>query len=412
MDLPVARRDESRSSSSRHSHKIASRRLIGLVSGLSALVIIAAAAWLLSATTKPSPSITGAEAAVPVTASIAARKDFTNTVSALGTVRSIDSVAVQARVSGPIMKVEFTPGQDVRQGQELFLIDPRPYQAALDFAKAQLAHDQAILEEAQIDLRRYQTLAQQNSIAKQQAEDQAYVVEQDKGSVQLDQASIETAQLNVEFCHLAAPISGRAGALLVDLGNLVGPAAGQTTGSGAAASGSAAAGMSMVAITQMRPIYVDFSVPQDMLEQIKQAQDVAALEVDAYSQAGSLMEKGKLTLIDNQINTTTGTVMLQGTFANTNETLWPGEFVRVELVVSTQHNVVTVPAEAIMAGPSGSYVYVIGRDDTVRRINVQVAARHGGMTVIGSGLSGGEKVVVDGQYRLDDGVKVDIRQSG
>lgn len=349
---------------------------------------------------------------MPVTAAIATRKDVANSVTALGTVQSIDSVALQARVSGPIVKVEFTPGQDVKQGQELFLIDPRPYQAALDQAKAQLAHDEAVLDEAQIDLRRYQTLAQQNSIAKQQAEDQAYVVEQDKGSVQLDQATVETSQLNVEFCHIAAPISGRSGALLIDLGNLVSPPSGQTTsGAGSSAGAQATVGTSMVSITQMQPIYVNFSVAQDQLDEIKQNQAAQALEVDAHSQAGKLLEKGKLTLIDNQINTATGTVMLQATFANPDEALWPGEFVRVELIVSTRHNVVTVPADAVMAGPSGSYVYVVGPEQTVRRVAVEVAARRADIAVIGRGLSGGEAVVTNGQYRLDNGVKVEVQQN-
>lgn len=412
VDAPVTKRDYFWSGLSRRSHKIAARRLAGFGAGLALLIIIAVGIRLLSGTIGPSGPVSGVETAVPVTAAIATRKDVANSVTALGTVQSIDSVALQARVSGPIVKVEFTPGQDVKQGQELFLIDPRPYQAALDQAKAQLAHDEAVLDEAQIDLRRYQTLAQQNSIAKQQAEDQAYVVEQDKGSVQLDQATVETSQLNVEFCHIAAPISGRSGALLIDLGNLVSPPSGQTTsGAGSSAGAQATVGTSMVSITQMQPIYVNFSVAQDQLDEIKQNQAAQALEVDAHSQAGKLLEKGKLTLIDNQINTATGTVMLQATFANPDEALWPGEFVRVELIVSTRHNVVTVPADAVMAGPSGSYVYVVGPEQTVRRVAVEVAARRADIAVIGRGLSGGEAVVTNGQYRLDNGVKVEVQQN-
>ena len=163
---------------------------------------------------------------IPVTAASAKRQNVPDIVDTIGTVQSIDSVSVQAQVNGPIIKVEFAPGADVKKGQELFLIDPRPYQAALNSQEAQLAHDQGVLAEAQVDLTRYQLLAQQNSIAKQQAEDQVYVVEQDKGTVQLDQANVETAQLNLAYCHVIAPISGRAGALLADLGNLVGPTSG------------------------------------------------------------------------------------------------------------------------------------------------------------------------------------------
>lgn len=388
-----------------------SRRLVVVSIGI-VLVVVAISTRVLSTASNINGPLNAPEAAVPVTATTTARRDFANILSALGTVQSIDSVAVQARVTGPIAKVEFTPGQDIKQGQELFLIDPRPYEAALDQAKGQLRHDEAMLEEAQTDLKRYQTLAQQNSIAKQQADDQAYVVEQDQGTVQVDQANIETAQLNVEFCHIASPIPGRAGALLVDLGNLVAPPSSQTSATTASSAGQSVPGASMVLITQIRPIYVNFSVPQDMLEEIKRGQVAEPLEVDAYSQAGKLLEKGSLTLIDNRIDGATGTVMLQGTFPNADEALWPGEFVRAELIVSTRRNAVTVPADAVMAGPSGSYVYTIGADDRVRRVDVQVAARRGGTTVIASGLSGGEKVVTAGQYRLDDGVKVEIQQSG
>src|SRR5271155_1259037 len=196
-----------------------------------------------------------ANAAVPVTAAVAMRQDVPTIVSVLGTVQSIDIVSVQARVNGPIVKLEFTPGQDVKENQELFLIDPRPYQAVLDQTKAQLAHDEGLLAEAQVDLTRYQLLERENSIAKQQAEDQVYVVEQDKGTVQLDQANVETAQLNLEFCHLAAPISGRAGVLMVDLGNLVGPSLGQGTSStgtsSSGASGQTSSGTAMVTIAQV-----------------------------------------------------------------------------------------------------------------------------------------------------------------
>jgi multidrug efflux system membrane fusion protein len=161
----------------------------------------------------------------------------------------------------------------------------------------------------------------------------------------------------------------------------------------------------------MQPIYMTFSIPQSALPEIKQNQAKQPLEVDAYSQSGKLLEKGKLTLIDNQVNTSTGTVLMQGTFANADEVLWPGEFVRARLVVSILNNVVTVPAPAVMAGPNGSYIYVIGADTTVHRVNVDVIDRQGTIAVIGKGLSGSEKVVVDGQYRLDDGVKVDVQQT-
>ena len=247
-----------------------------------------------------------------------------------------------------------------RRVRELFLIDPRPYQAALDQAKAQLAHDEAVLQEAEVDLTRYQTLEKEKSIAGQQAQDQAYVVQQDKGTVALDHANVETAQLNLDYCHIAAPIAGRAGALLVDLGNLVGPQTGQSASASGASGASGSSGSSQTSssntlalIAQLQPIYVDFSVAQALLQEILRNQAAGALEADAYSQTGKLLEKGQVTLIDNQVNAATGTVMLQATFTNAGNVLWPGEFVRIKLIVAIMHNVVTVPAAAVMAGANG-----------------------------------------------------------
>jgi membrane fusion protein, multidrug efflux system len=383
-----------------------SRRLVFTAAAVAVLALIIVGAGYF----RPRQAESQAPAPVPVTAAIATRADVPVIVNAIGNVQAIDMVSVQPRVTGIITKVEFTPGQYVKQGQELFLIDPRPYQAALDQAQAQLAHDEGVLAEAQVDLNRYQLLQKQKSIAAQQAEDQVYVVQQDKGTVQLDQANVDTARLNLEYAHVTAPISGRAGTLLVDLGNLVGPAnqaSGNATSTANAGTGTLAT--NLVTITQMQPIYVTFTVPQTDLDQIKQNQAKAPLEVHAYSQAGKLLEKGQLTVIDNQVNTATGTVTLQATFANTDEALWPGEFVRVHLHVSMLKNVVTVPTQAVMAGPDSSYVYVIGPDEKVKRVPVQVTARQNAVSVIGSGLSGGEKIVTDGQYRLDDGTEVAIR---
>lgn len=386
-----------------------SRRRIVILGGLVILGLVSLGIRQLSGRPPPAQSGT-AETATPVTAGMAARRDFPDSVNALGTVRSIDSVAIQPRVTGAITKVEFSPGQDVKKGQELFLIDPRPYQAALDQAKAQLAHDEAVLQEAEVDLTRYQTLEKEKSIAGQQAQDQAYVVQQDKGTVALDHANVETAQLNLDYCHIAAPIAGRAGALLVDLGNLVGPQTGQSSGaSGSSGSSQKSSSNTLALIAQLQPIYVDFSVAQALLQEILRNQAAGALEADAYSQTGKLLEKGQVTLIDNQVNAATGTVMLQATFTNAGNVLWPGEFVRIKLIVAIMHNVVTVPAAAVMAGANGSYVYVIGPDSKVNRATVEVAARHGGVAVISKGLSGGEKIVTDGQYRLANGVRVAIQ---
>lgn len=390
-----------------------SRRRFATVGTLFVIIaLVVVGVRLFAGRNKPTHT---AAPAVPVTAAIATRRDIPETINALGTVKSIDTVNIVARVAGTIQKIEFTPGQVVKQDQELFLIDPRPFQAALDQAQAQLHHDEALLEEAQLDLKRYQTLEQQNSIAKQQAEDQGFVVEQDKGTVQLDQANVEAAQLNLQYAHITSPITGRAGALQVDLGNLVGPQTGQSsTAAGSAAAGTTGGQTSsnpLVSIVQLQPIYVTFNVPQDRLDEIQHNQAAGALQVGVYTQDRKLIETGQLSLIDNQVNTSTGTVMLQATFANTDLRLWPGEFVRAALTVSTLHDVVTVPAPAIMAGPSGSYVYVIDDADKVRRVDVTPAQRQGGVTVIEKGLSGGEKVVTDGQYRLANGMAVAVQRT-
>jgi membrane fusion protein, multidrug efflux system len=407
--------------------RISSHRIIRVVIGLAIIALVAIALRELTSSEAPKSNKTAdaVSSAVPVTAAIATRKDVPDIINAIGTVQSIDSVNIEPRVTGTIDKIEFTPGQDVKKGQELFLIDPRPYQAALDQAKAQLAHDQGVLAEAQMDLTRYQTLAEQKSIASQTAQDQVYVVQQDQGTVQLDQANVETAQLNLSFCHITAPVAGRAGMLQVDLGNLVGPASGQAASSSSSSSSSSTAGSqtattssgtastsALVSITQLQPVYVNFSIPQTALNEVIQSQAKGSLDVGAYSQTGKLLGKGQLTVINNQVSTSTGTLTMQATFPNSDNVLWPGEYVSVQLTVGTMHNVVTIPASAIMVGPNNAnYVYVISADNKVTRANVQETARRGGTSVIATGVSAGQKVVVTGQYRLDNGTVVTIQQA-
>ncbi|MGH6776722.1 MAG: efflux RND transporter periplasmic adaptor subunit [Bradyrhizobium sp.] len=403
--------------SSPHLKRSPWHRRIRIIIGLAIIVAIVFGVRLITRSSKPTGSHP-APSTVPVTAAIAVRRDVPEIINAIGNVQSIDNVSVLPRVTGVIQKIEFMPGQDVKQGQELFLIDPRPYQAALDQAKAQLAHDQGVLAEAQMDLRRYQTLASQKAMNTQQAEDQVYVVQQDKGTIQLDQANVEMAQLNLDYCHVAAPISGRAGTLQVDLGNLVG-SNGQASSSAnstsrtqtSTASGTTSSTGPLVSIVQLQPIYVSFSIPQSALHDVIKSQAKAPLEVSAYSKAGKLLEKGRLTVINNQVSTTTGTATLQATFANADEVLWPGEYVSVQLVVGMRRNVVTVPASAVMVGPNGDYVYVVNAQDRVKRVDIQQAARRGGVSVISKGISAGQEVITTGQYRLDNGTKIAIQRT-
>ncbi len=366
--------------------------LVAVVVVLALAGVIGGWVWYGHKAAPPAP----ADPATPVNAGQATRQNVPVRIAALGTVQPIETVSVLSRVNGQIEQAFFTQGQEVKTGDPLFLIDPRPFQAALDQAQGQLVHDQAALQEAQIDLARYRKLAAQNAIAKQQAEDQVYVVKQDQGTVTVDRANVANARLNLVYCHIDAPAAGLTGALLVDPGNYV-----QSTGSTA-----------LVTITQIKPIFVSFTVPESDLDEIRANQAKQPLEVDALSQEGKMLAQGTLSLIDNQANTTTGTIMLEGTFANANEALWPGQFVSVQLVVATRKNAVTVPAVAVMAGPNGSYVYVIKPDDTVARVPVTVAARQDGIAVIATGLTGTEQVVTNGQYRLADKVKVTIVAPG
>ncbi len=360
--------------------------------GLGAVLLAGIAGF--AALHRPAEAIrsTPAAKAVPVVTATVTGRDVPIVVEALGTVQPIESVNVQSRVNGQIMEAYFKQGQAVKKGDPLFLIDPRPYQAALDQAKAQLAHDEALLAEAKTDLTRYQKLLKENSIASQQAEDQQYVVQQDEGTVQLDQANVETAQLNLDYCHIDAPAAGLAGAIAVDPGNYV-QAGGNTT---------------LVTITQLSPIYVIFPIPQTQLREVQTAQAKAPLDVRALSQTGEPLGEGKLTFINNQVAATTDTDTLYATLPNPDGALWPGAFVNVNLILGVRDNAITAPLNSVMSGPNGNYVYTVSPDDVAHRVPVLVVDRQNGLVVFSKGVSAGETVVVNGQYNLADNVKVAI----
>ena len=332
------------------------------------------------------------KAPVPVSAAEVKERDVPIVMHALGTVQPIETVNVQARVSGQIMEAYFTQGETVKKGDPLFLIDPRPYQAALDQAEAQLEHDQALLAEARTDLARYQTLLKENSIASQQAADQQFVVQQDEGTVKLDQANVETAKLNLEYAHINSPVTGIAGAMAVDPGNYVGATAGTT----------------LVTITQISPIYATFPIPQTELAEVRGAQAKAPLDVQALSQAGKTLGEGKLTFINNQVVTTTGSVALYATFPNPDGPLWPGAFVNVNLILGMRRDAMTAPLTSVLSGPEGDYVYTLSAHNVAHRVPVLVVARQNGLAVFTKGVSAGERIVVSGQYNLANGVKVAI----
>lgn len=331
--------------------------------------------------------------AIPVTAGIATAQNVPIYAQGLGTVETLNTVNVKSRVDGQIMRVFFTQGQEVRQGDRLFLIDPRPFQVALDQAQATLQKDTAQLQGAQRDLLRYGKLVGSGFQTRQSYEDQQATVAQLKAATQADAAAVEAARLNLGYALIRAPIAGRTGALQENVGNYM----------------QASAGTTLVTITELKPIYVSFSLPAGQLDAIRQGQRAHPLEVEAIGSDGkTLLAKGSLSFIDNHIDTSTGTIALKGTFANADERLWPGEFVNARLILGVRHEVVTVPGPTVMTGPTGPYVYVIQPNDTVIRRAVQVLARQDGLAVIGKGLKAGERIVVNGQYRLANNARVKI----
>jgi membrane fusion protein, multidrug efflux system len=275
----------------------------------------------------------------------------------------------------------------------LFQIDPRPFQATLDQAMANKQRDEGHLNGAQLDLERFGKLLAPGFQSRQSYDQQKATVDALKGSIAADQAAIETAKLNLAYADIRAPIDGRTGQRLVDLGNMV--QAGQNT--------------NLVTIAQIKPFFVNFTVPQDQADKIRSNQITAPLAVDAYaSDDKTLLAEGKVTLIDNQIDPATGTLRLKATFENANERLWPGEFVNARLVLATRKNVITVPQRTVVQGAEGYYAYVVKPDNTVERRTVEVAIMQDGIAVIANGLAAGEKVVVDGQYRLSNGARIRI----
>ena len=362
-----------------------------------ALAAAACAGWLIYARVGRDGGAARAQSgtpAVPVTVGVAEARDMPVYVRGIGSVQAYNAVAVKSRVDGQIMKVDFTEGQEVKPGDLLFEIDPRPFQAALAQAQANKEKDEAQLTSAAADLKRDSDLVGHGFQTRQAYDQQKALVGQVEASIKADEAQIESAELNLQYADIRSPIAGRTGARLVDVGNIV----------------HAADNTALVSITQLRPIYVSFTVPQGQFDRIRISQSKAPIDVLAYSQDDRRqLASGKLTLIDNQIDQATGTLHLKATFANEDGVLWPGAFVNARLVVGVDKNAVTVPARAVQRGPNGSYLFVVKPDDTVEMRTVEVSETEEGVAVIGKGLAAGERIVVDGQYRLDNGTKVAVQ---
>ncbi len=334
---------------------------------------------------------------VPVQVAAAERKPMPIYLTALGTVTPYMSVTVKARVSGELEPVKFTEGQQVRQGQTIMVIDPRPYKAALDQAKGTLAHDQALLKDAQVEYKRYKALYDAGVVSKETLDADEAAQGQYLGAIEADKGAIETAQLQLDWCSIQSPINGRIGLRLVDPGNII---TANTT--------------NLVIINQFQPIAVYFTLPENELPQVlhKLAAD-RRLPVDAYDRGDvQKLAEGQLLTADNQIDTTTGTDKLKAVFDNKDQSLFPNQFVNIHLVMEDRPNALVVPSAAIQTGLQGSYVWTIATDAkgtaTARIQPVKVALAEGQVTILDSGLKAGENVVVDGADRLRHGQIVTV----
>lgn len=333
--------------------------------------------------------------AVTVSTTTAVQKNVVIPLSAVGTVEPMASVAVTARVDGELIDTYANEGDDVKAGQLLFQIDPRSYQVQLEMAKANLARDQALLANAQTTLTRNQALVKGGYVAAQQFDTFATDVASKKAIVASDQASVDDAALQLGFTSIHAPISGRTGAILVKPGNLIKSSNSQV----------------LVQINQLSPIYVRFTIPEKKLSKLRQVADPKTLPVTVTVGGRTVTrEKGHLSFIDNQVDSTTGTITLKATFPNKNLDLWPGEFARVSFPIQTLPNAILIPTRAIQEGQQGSYVFVVDADDIARQKLIKVGPAIGDFSVIHAGLKAGETVVLEGQLRLTDGTPVNIEK--
>ncbi len=331
--------------------------------------------------------------AVSVHAVTAARRDEPMTVEGLGTVQAYYTATLAAQVTGQLQQVFFTEGQLVKKGQLLAQIDPRPLQAALDQVMANQAKDAAQLESAKLDLSRYEVLAPQNLASKQQLDEQRAQVAQLTAQLKIDQAAIDNARTQLGYTRIVAPFDGRTGIRLVDPGNNVHST--DTNG--------------IVVVTQIQPISLVFTLPEDALPQITAALGRGAAKVTALSRDETTeLDVGTLSVVDNQIDQTTGTIKLKATFPNAHNTLWPGQFVNARVLVAELHNAVIVPTEAVQPGAEGTFVYVVKSDSTVEARPVQLGQENEGHVVVLSGLDAGERVVTTNQYRLEPGTRVRV----
>jgi len=338
--------------------------------------------------------------AAPVTVASVARQDIPVEVRAIGHVEPFTSVDVKARVGGQVTRVGFREGQNVRKGDVLFQIDPRPYQAALAQARAQLARDRALARNAEEDVKRYTALVEKDYVTREQYDATRANAAAALASARANEAAVENAQLQLSYCTVTAPVSARTGSVLVHPGNMV-------QGNDATP---------LVVLNQIQPVYVTFSVPESSLarirERVRPGETLKVVATPAATSVGhaSRAQSGELSFVNNAVDAGTGTILLKATFSNEDESLWPGEYVDVVLTLATESQVIIVPTEAVQTGQAGQYVWVVKSDLTVESRPVTVSRTQGQIAVVAKGLQPGEQVVTDGQLRLAPGARVEIRK--
>jgi multidrug efflux system membrane fusion protein len=364
---------------------------------IAVLVILAviAAIWLLTVILMKPKAKPSGTAGIPVATTPVKKGDIDVYIDALGTVIPVYTVTVVSRVAGAITEIHFKEGQVVKKGDLLAVVDPRPYEAAVVQAQGQLARDQASVNNARLDLSRYQNAYKEHAIPQQQLATQQATLDQDQGTVRLDEGNLDAARINVDYAHIRSPIDGRVGLRNIDLGNVV------------AANGTAG----LCVITQLQPITVIFTVAEDVLDQVTEAmkggQPLKVLALDRTKQR--TLATGTLITVDNQVNTTTGTVRVRASFPNTNDELFPNQFVNARLLVKTLTQVNLVPQAAIQRNNDAAYVYVVQPDNTVKSQNIKIQATEGETSAV-SGVNSGDVLVTDGFDKLQSGSKVTQRK--
>ncbi len=369
------------------------RRIALTAAGGTAFALIGAAYWYGTHGPDPAHASRSARAAVPVSVVTASRQDVPIYLTGLGTAQALYTVGIHAQVDGKLQDVFFKEGQRVKKGDVLAKIDPRLYQAALDQAKARKAQDEAALVAAQKDLARFQTLVQKHFETEQNVDQQQAKVDQAKASIDADIAAIETAQTNLDYTDIVAPTDGRMGVRMVDPGNIV-----------------HANDQGVIAIlTQTQPTAVVFTLPAHTLDDVREAMREGDVEVAAFDRDNvRLLSTGKLATVDNLIDQATATYRLKAMFSNDDEKLWPGEFVNARLLLATRRNVVVIPPTAVQRGPHGLFTWVVKADNTVEPRPIQTGTTTGDRTIVTSGVNDGERVVTDGQYKLQPNSAVSI----